>query len=442
MTDNSNEIQYLDTAALQLFQEQQLRVALRYAQEHSAYYKRVFSEHQVDVDAVDLKTEWQKIPFTSKEDLARYNPDFIAVPTNAIAEYVTTSGTLGSPVPIVLTDADLGRLAYNEASGLTISGITAHDIVLITTTLDRRFMAGLAYYLGLRRIGAATIRVGIGVPAMQWESIVNFKATALIGVPSFIVKLILYAQEQGIDIRGTAVRKLICIGEPIRYNSFELNKTGQFIQDHWGIEMYSTYASTEMATAFTECSYGCGGHELPDLIYTEVINPEGNVVPAGTPGELVFTTLGVEGMPLLRYRSGDVVVRFDTPCACGRTTHRIGPVVGRLGQMLKYKGTTIFPAAFQPLLDHLPEVETYVIEATTGPLGEDELTIYFYSKQDTDSIKAKIKAECKAQLRVTPNIEYRPAEYIQHIRNVPELRKPRIFVDNRHGYLSPAGGGA
>lgn len=426
-----NKLHFADLKVLSEYKERKLRETLQYADKHSLYYQRIIRENNINPDAANLLTEWSKIPFTTKEDLSKHNADFIAVAHTEIAEYVTTSGTLGSPVPIVLTGADLDRLAYNEASGLALAGIKADDIALITTTLDRRFMAGLAYYLGLRQLGAATIRVGIGVPAMQWESILRFKATVLIGVPSFIVKLILYAHEQRIDLQSTSVRKLICIGEPIRYDSFALNKTGQFIRDNWDIEMYSTYASTEMATAFTECAYGCGGHELPDLIYTEVIDSVGNPVSSGTPGELVFTTLGVEGMPLIRYRSGDVVARFEEKCMCGRTTARIGPVIGRLGQMLKFKGTTLFPAAFQPLLDHLPEVQTYVIEATTGAMGEDELTIYFYSSENEDIIREKIRAICKAQLRVTPVIEYRPAEYIQHIRNVPELRKPRIFVDNR-----------
>jgi phenylacetate-CoA ligase len=102
--------------------------------------------------------------------------------------------------------------------------------------------------------------------------------TVLIGVPSFIVKLIEYAQKAGIEVRNSSVKKVVCIGEPIRESGLEWNKVGQYINDNWGVALYSTYASTEMATAFTECYCGKGGHQLNELIYTEIIDEEGHVL--------------------------------------------------------------------------------------------------------------------------------------------------------------------
>ncbi|HQW11752.1 MAG TPA: AMP-binding protein [Saprospiraceae bacterium] len=426
-----NDHQFDSHEDLVTFKQERLRMALNYCFEHSPFYRERFDDLGLNFNSNHWWNNFKKIPFTTKDDLSRMNAKFIATDPTHFAEFVTTSGTLGAPVPLVLSDHDLDRLAYNEACGLSIAGLQTDDIVQITTTLDRRFMAGLAYYLGVRKIGAATIRVGIGLPALQWESIHQFHPTVLIGVPSFIVKLILFARQNNIDLNSASIKKIICIGEPIRYKNFELNRTGQFITDNWKVQLYSTYASTEMATAFSECDQGCGGHELPDLIYTEVVNESGDEVPDGEPGELVFTTLGIEGMPLVRYRSGDIMAKFSAPCGCGRTTSRLGAVLGRLGQMLKFKGTTVFPSSFQHLLDQRPEIESYVIEASSNYYGEDEIKIFISTSADEKEVSAELTELFKAHLRVTPGIEFRPAAFIHHLRNVPELRKPRIFIDNR-----------
>lgn len=425
------KFQYLSVTELEDFQMNNLRQSLEYTFQHSPYYREQMAQTGFNAEAATIRELLEQLPFTTKLHLNKLNKQFYAAGPESIAEFVTTSGTLGSPVPVILTHNDLDRLAYNEAMGLSIAGVSSQDIVQITTTLDRRFMAGLAYYTGCRLLGSATIRTGIGLPGLQWDSVNSFKPTVLIGVPSFIVKMILYAREHNIDYRSSSVQKIVCIGEPLRYEDFTLNKTAQFITDHWDVQLFSTYASTEMATAFTECEAGCGGHEIPELIYTEVIDENGRLILDDTPGELVFTTFGIEGMPLVRYRSGDIVSKYTGICSCGRTTSRIGPVIGRLGQMLKYKGTTIFPAAFQHLLDQVTEIDTYYIEAVSNEYHEDEINVFIATQSDERLLFDKLSELFRGHLRVVPGIEFRPAAFINHIRHVPELRKPRIFIDNR-----------
>ncbi len=109
------------------------------------------------------------------------------------------------------------------------------------------------------------------------------------------------------------------------------------------MKLYSTYASTEMAASFTECSYGAGGHHHPELLIVEFLDGNDNPVPKGEAGELTITTLGVEGMPLLRFKTGDICHGHYETCKCGRKTMRVGPVIGRRNQMIKYKGTTLYP---------------------------------------------------------------------------------------------------
>ncbi|MBL0117442.1 MAG: AMP-binding protein [Saprospiraceae bacterium] len=428
---NGLEIDLLSSSELNNFQFELIRNTLISVNDNSTYYSNLFKEINFDVLNFNDISTFKKIPFSTKEILQEFNSELLNVPIKNIAEYVTTSGTLGAPVQFLLTENDLDRLAYNEARGLSIAGVTSDDVVQITTTLDRRFMAGLAYYVGCRMIGAGTIRVGVGAPQLQWDTIAQMSPTVIIGVPSFIVKLIEFAIHNNIDINASSVKKIICIGEPIRDIELELNKVGQFIKSQWNVQLFSTYASTEMATAFTECEFGQGGHQLNELIYTEIIDEDGNDVLENEIGELVVTTLQVEGMPLLRFRTGDMVRKYNAPCKCGRKSSRLGPIVGRKGQLIKYKGTSVYPSALQHILDHMAEVETYVIEAILNDFGEDQINVLIAISGDKEIIINKLKELCQSYIRVTPEFLIREAGFINHLRNRPEMRKPILFIDNR-----------
>ena len=114
----------------------------------------------------------------------------------------------------------------------------------------------------------------------------------------------------------------------IRNTDFGYNILGKKIIEAWDIQLYSTYASTEMQTAFTECTEGHGGHLQPDLLIVELLNDDNQPVLPNVPGEVTITTLGVEGMPLLRYKTGDICMYHIEPCTCGRTSLRLSPVIG------------------------------------------------------------------------------------------------------------------
>src|SRR6185312_1680704 len=337
-------------------QEQKLRDLLKYVSVHSPFYKELFAQYDIDIAEIKTLADLIKLPTTEKDDLQKRNNDFLCVPAEQVIEYTSTSGTLGGPVTIALTENDLNRLAYNEYNSFLIADGSKDDIYQLMLTLDRQFMAGIAYYSGIRKIGAGIIRLGPGVPSLQWETIKRLNPTAIVAVPSFILKLIGYAKENNIDINSTSVKKAICIGENIRNSDFSLNMLGKKITESSNIHLYSTYASTKMQTAFTECSEGKGGHYQPDLVIVELLDENDQQVEPGTPGEVTITTLGVEGMPLLRYKTGDICCYFDEPCACGRTSLRLSSVMGRKKQMIKFKGTTLYPPALFDLLNEMEEI--------------------------------------------------------------------------------------
>ena len=426
------EIEKASFEEIKHFQEQKLREHLGYLNTNSPYYRRLFRKHKIYIGAIKTLEDLTRIPTTSKEDLQKFNDDFLCVPKKKIVDFVTTSGTLGEPVTIGLTDADLDRLAYNEAISFDCAGVTDEDILQLTTTIDRRFMAGLAYFLGARRLGAGIIRVGAGIPELQWDTIARFKPTYLIVVPSFLLKLIEYAEQHGIDVNASGIKGAICIGESLRNQDFSLNVLAKNIKSAWNIELYSTYASTEMSTAFTECSERQGGHLHPELIIVEILDKAGNSVPDGQEGELTVTTLGVEAMPLLRFRTGDIVAADATACQCGRNTLRLGPVVGRKQQMVKYKGTTLYPPAMHNVLNDFPEVDSFVIEIYSNSIGTDEILLKIATKSPSEGLLQAIKDHFRSKLRVTPDIEFVAEETVQKLRMSKLGRKPVSVIDRRN----------
>jgi len=402
-----------------LVQEQRLRELLTYLHGHSPFYKELFIKHGVDISTIKTLSDLPSLPTTSKEDLQQ------------IVEFTSTSGTLGSPVTIALTENDLNRLTDNEFNSFSCADGSASDTYQLMLTLDRQFMAGMAYYMGLRKLGAGIIRLGPGVPSLQWETIQRLKPTAIVAVPSFILKLIKFAKENNIDLNASSVKKAVCIGENIRNVDFSYNILGKKITEAWDIHLYSTYASTEMQTAFTECSEGRGGHLQPELVIVELLDENNEHVAVNTPGEVTITTLGVEGMPLLRYKTGDICAYDNEPCACGRTSLRLSPVIGRKKQMIKFKGTTLYPPALFDLLNEMEEVLDFVVDVYSNEIGMDEVLIHILPLDDSKACDNRIRAYLQARLRVSPHVNYVGAEEIHKMQFKEASRKVTKFIDRR-----------
>ena len=428
-----NDIEFSSPEQIKQFQEELLHKHLVYLKKNSPYYRRVFESYGINISKIVHLEDLTRIPFTEKKDLQLYNDDFCCVPKNKIIDYITTSGTLGDPVLFGCTEKDLQRLAYNEKKSFECAGLTADSVVQLMTTLDKRFMAGMAYFLGLREMGAGVIRVGNGIPELQWDTIRRFHPDAIMCVPSFILKLIEYAEAHDIDYRTSSIRKIIGIGEGLRDQNFELNLLGRQIHEKWPeVQLYATYSSTEMGATFSECEYGMGGHVHPELIIVEIIGEDGMPVADGQPGEVVVTTLGVEGMPLLRFRTGDIACKHVEQCRCGRWSYRLSPLLGRKNNMIKLKGTTLYPPAINDVLDNTEYVENYVVIVRNSKAGTDDVLVKVGLKHDPgfDAVK-ELKDSFRSRIRVAPEIEICPVEEIHEINYPPTGRKPIKFIDER-----------
>ena len=412
-------------------QEAAWRQTYRHAFDRSPFYRDHFRRAGLDPDRPPPIADLASIPPVDKADLSERNDDLLCVPRERIVDVVTTSGTTGRPLVCMLTEGDLRRLAENEFRCFRAVGLSPADTVLLGVTIDRCFIAGLAYWLGLRQVGCAAVRVGAGVPRMHLDLIGRLRPTAIVAVPSFLRRVAEQAAADGPDLRGAGVRRLVCIGEPVRGPDFAPNRVGAFLESAWGARVFSTYGNTELACSLCECEAGRGGHLLPGLLHVEILDETGHPVPDGTPGELTATTLGIEAMPVIRYRTGDIAARYGEPCACGRITPRIGPVVGRKHQKLKVKGTTLFPSALQAVLEDARGVEAYVIVATSEADLSDAVEVRVACAGEPDRTLEALRASFQGRTKIVPRLtaDSRPA--IEALQMADGARKRRFFVDRR-----------
>ena len=402
-----------------------------YASAHSPFYREHFRRVGLSPSKPVALEHLGQIPTIGKEILSRDTEAFLCVPHQKVVDIVTTSGSTGQPMIYMLTESDLQRLALNEYHSFRCAGLTAADTVVLAVTLDRCFIAGMAYFMGLRLLGCSVVRAGPATPVLHLEMLQRTRATAIVGVPSFLGLLADKAAETGLNLANLGVRKLICIGEPIRQPDWSLNRVGEHIERRWNARVFSTYGNTELAASLCECPAGRGGHLHPAVLHLEALDDSGQPVPDGQVGELTATTFGVEAMPLIRYRTGDCAAIFREPCGCGRRTLRIGPIVGRKGQKLKLKGTTIFPSTLKVVLDATPEVKSYVIIARRGDNDSDLVEVRLACAGPVKTTLGKLRGRFQGTAKVTPELMLATPAELESLQMPAGARKRRFFVDLR-----------
>ena len=409
---------------IEKLQTELLRKHLAYCKAGSPFYRKVlagFDETEMSIKDIG------RLPFTDKEDILKDHREFICCPEEEISDIVFTSGSTGKPGQFVYTQQDLLRNSYNEERCYRIAGVNAKDRILLTCTMDRCFVAGLAYYTGGVKAGAAVLRNGLASIESHLWIIQEVAPTVLVGIASFLVKLAEYAEKNAVSL--DCVQKIICVGEPVKNNDFSFNGIGRRLHDLFPhAQLFATYASTEIATSFAECEAHQGGHIPADLAYVEIVDDAGNVLPPGEIGEVVVTPFGMTGMPLIRFRTGDISFMDFTPCSCGRVTPRIGPVIGRKKHLLKYKGTSIYPQVIFNTVSAVPGVDNYYVVAEGSDLS-DEITVYVSVNDKTvtaEMLQAKLLVTCRAKISVKIAGNQEVAEMV-----FGKSRKPQHFFDMR-----------
>jgi len=426
----SASLEFASPAEIAAAQKALLQRHVRYAAAQSPFYRRMFTRLGLEPGAIKDTHDLAALPFTTKGDLEEHHDDFLCLNHSEIVDVCLTSGTTGKPVAMLQSSDDLVRLGLNEELSFLSTGIDRDDRVIIAAAMDRCFMAGLAYFLGLTRIGATVIRGGSSTPPLLAELITTCRPTAIVGVPSLLLAVGESIREDGGDPAQLCLRKMICIGEPVRTPDLALSTLGRRLAECWDTRVFGTYASTEMATTFPDCEWGMGGHIHPGLIVVEIVDDKGRVVLPGEAGEVVATPLGVTGMPLIRFKTGDIATLHAEPCHCGRNSWRLGPVIGRKCQMLKYRGTTVYPPAIYAVLEGLPAVRGYYVEVRSAFDLSDDIRVVA-GTADGSLTAAEVADRIAAAIRVRPAVVLVSPEEIARVTLREGKRKPVTFFDYR-----------
>ncbi|MEN8210936.1 MAG: AMP-binding protein [Thermodesulfobacteriota bacterium] len=396
-------LQFAESDEIKKVQTELFLSHLNFTVNNSPFYKRLYQDKKIELKQIRQLSDIEQLPLTQKSDLFS-TEDFLCVNKKEIVDVCLTSGTSGpAPTIISLTSSDLSRLAYNEELAFSMTGINDTDTLLVCAALDRCFMAGIAYFLGGVRLKARVLRSGSGSASQHWELIKLAGATVIVGVPSLMYKIGQYAMANNEKPETAGIKKLIAIGEPTKDRDLSLLPIASELEDMWGARIYSTYASSEIATTFCECSARNGGHLRPELNITEILDADNNPVKDGEPGEVIVTPLGITGMPLIRFRTGDISYLIDEKCVCGRTTKRLAPIIGRKNQMLKYKGTTVYPNVILGCLEGDKRFHNGYIEVMRNPDGTDRIVLNAALCDANQDIRW-LKDVLRAKVRVVPEI--------------------------------------
>lgn len=425
-----NLIEYETTANLKRLQSGLLQKTIRYANRFSLFYHNMFRKCGIKVEDILSVDDLELLPLTTKQDLLEHNKDFLCC-NNQYADIVSTSGSTGlRPIIHPLSQNDLARVAYNEYISFTEPPITSRDFVMLATALDGSFVAGLAYYMGIKGIGASIVRAGSKNINIQYEILSKYPINTIIGVPSNLVNLWQYCIEEGMTDENMKINKLILIGESIRNRDFTLNELGKRLSSCYpNASLYSTYANTETCVSFCECSARKGGHLHPDLAYIEILDDQGCRVQNGEAGRLVITTFNAQSMPLLRYDTGDITFIVDEVCECGRTSQRIGPILSRKNNILKIGGVTFGQSQLENIILSFKNILDYCVKIEKGVDGILSVFVSISCIKGDRKVAKDIRQKIWEELRITAYVDICTQEELVRIQKSSGTRKLLRFMN-------------
>ncbi|MBW2036576.1 MAG: phenylacetate--CoA ligase [Deltaproteobacteria bacterium] len=351
------EFETLPREALEALQLKRLQHLVERVYVTVPFYKKAFDEKGVKPDNIKTLEDIHKLPFTTKEDLRDNYPfGMFATPMENVVRIHASSGTTGKPTVVGYTRRDIDTWAELMARTLAAAGTHKGDIVHNAYGYGL-FTGGLGFHYGVERLGASVVPVSGGNTKRQVMLMKDFGATVLTCTPSYALRLGEVAREEGIDFRNLKFRVGVFGAEPWTEN---MRKE---IEEELGLDAVDIYGLSEVmgpgvAIECAEAKHGL--HIFEDHFIPEIIDPEtGDPLPYGEPGELVFTTLTKEAVPLIRYRTRDLSVLYREPCRCGRTLVRMGRITGRSDDMLIIRGVNVFPTQIESVLMARKDVSPY-----------------------------------------------------------------------------------
>ncbi len=392
------------------------------AKENSEYYQTKFAD--IDISSIKSEEDFRKLPFSDKEDLRNAYPlKLAAVPNKDIVRIHSSSGTTGTPVIIPYTKKDVEDWATMFARCYEIAGVTNEDRVQITPGYGL-WTAGIGFQAGIEKLGGMAIPMGPGNTEKQLQMMMDLQSTVLCATSSYALLL---AEE--IEKRG--IKNQINLKKGVIGSERWGDKMRARIAGELGVSLYDIYGLTEIygPGVAISCDEQCGMHYFDDFFYCEIINPEtGENVPDGEIGELVITTLQKQGAPLIRYRTHDLTRLLSGECKCGCKYPRLDTLVGRSDDMVKVKGTIIFPQKVDALLSNIKGVSSEYQVMIDHLNGRDIVTVYFETEEEN---KKAIETEVGKKFKEVIGIAIVSKAVAMGELPRSEKKSVRIF-DNRY----------
>ncbi len=418
------EIELMDAGALRKFQLDHINKSIKIAK-NSQFYKKQLEK----TDSIKSLEEVRNLPFTTKEDLrAAFPYGFLATDLKNAVRLHSSSGTTGNPTVVFHTAEDISNWANLSARCMYTAGARNTDVFQNTMGYGL-FTGGIGFHYGAEKLGMLTIPVGPGNSKRQVWFMQNFKTSVMHILPSYALRLYRTIEEMNINVKKDLNLRIAFIGaEP---HSEEMRKK---IEELYGIKAFNSYGLSEICgpgVAF-ECQCQNGLHVWEDFVYPEIVDPKTlEVLPDGQEGELVFTTLQRQAMPLIRYRTRDLTRIINEKCSCGRTHRKIARITGRTDDMMIINGVNIFPIQIEKTIMAIPEAgKNYVIEILEQNFM-DKLRIkieinndaFSGTLEDIEKLQHKLENELKQEIGVSPAIQFVDAGSLP----VEEGKAKRVF---------------
>jgi len=376
----NDEFETLPREALEALQLKRLKNIVEKVYATVPFYRQRFNEYGITPDNIKSLADLQKLPFTTKQDLRDNYPfGMFAVPKEQVVRIHASSGTTGKPTVVGYTKRDIDTWAEIMARTFSAAGVKKGD-VLQNAYGYGLFTGGLGAHYGAELLGASVIPMSGGNSKKQVMIMKDFGTTAVSCTPSYALNLYEVAQEEGVDLKNLPVRVGVFGAEPWT------DSMRKDIEDKWNIDALDIYGLSEVigpGVGFECLEAKRGMHINEDHFLVEIIDPEtGEVKPFGEEGELVFTTITKEAMPVIRYRTRDITRLIKEPCLCGRTFVRMEKVTGRTDDMIIIRGVNVFPS----------QIESILME-TKGTLSHYQLVVDRVNNLDTLEVWVEVGEE-------------------------------------------------
>ena len=378
-----------------------------------------------DVNPDDIKTQvdFEKLPFSSKQELRdQYPLGLAAVPEEKIVRIHSSSGTTGTPVIVPYTQKDVDDWATMFARCYALAGITDRDRIHITPGYGL-WTAGIGFQLGAEKLGAMAIPMGPGNTEKQLQMMQDCKSTVLCATSSYALLL---AEE--IERRG--IKDKVCLKKGVIGSERWGDKMRDRIKKSLGIELYDIYGLTECygPGIGINCTGEEGIHIFDDFIYIEILDPQtGLPVKDGEVGEITLTTLVKEGAPLFRFRTHDLAAFIPGQCKCGCSYPRITPIMGRSDDMVKVKGNIIFPNIIEEIIKSVPGTSSEYRAEIEHVDGKDQMTVFVEVEPGVDRSEAALTLafNFKSKTNLTPVVK------VVGIGDLPRSEKKTKRIEDR-----------